>query len=320
MLFRSREGEDADNAKYYSEQSKLEADRAKTEADRAASIVGLDIDAELSTESTNPVQNKAVAEAIGQKLSADGDASNLTVTFDETAERETLSSGDKLSVIAGKIKKWLNSLSPVALSGKYTDLSEKPDIPTIPSAIKNPKALTFSGAVTGSYDGSTAMSVAIPTGTNSLTAKEPGTWLDATQGEVLKGLHDKNAEDIAALTSNLSDWVNITNDCSWKTSIVKDGVYRSYMRYNRATKQIIGVISVNGGTEITNQSPIVELPKDIVANHYTGMCGIGAFSNQTFVAAPRVMANVIYSSHSSPASLNIRNSQDGVYLINFIAE
>ena len=51
------------------------------------------------------------------------------------------------------------TLSAVATSGSYTDLSNKP---TIPTALKNPNALTFTGAVTGSYDGSAAKSVNIP--------------------------------------------------------------------------------------------------------------------------------------------------------------
>lgn len=54
------------------------------------------------------------------------------------------------------------TLSAVATSGSYTDLSNKPMIPTVPTALKNPNALTFTGAVTGSYDGSAAKSVNIP--------------------------------------------------------------------------------------------------------------------------------------------------------------
>lgn len=54
------------------------------------------------------------------------------------------------------------TLSAVATSGSYTDLSNKPTIPTVPTALKNPNALTFTGAVTGSYDGSAAKSVNIP--------------------------------------------------------------------------------------------------------------------------------------------------------------
>lgn len=38
------------------------------------------------------------------------------------------------------------------------------DPPTIPTALKNPNALTFTGAVTGSYDGSAALTVNIPSG------------------------------------------------------------------------------------------------------------------------------------------------------------
>lgn len=39
----TRDGEDTDNSKYYSEQSKADADRAKREADRASDIVGIGI-------------------------------------------------------------------------------------------------------------------------------------------------------------------------------------------------------------------------------------------------------------------------------------
>lgn len=39
-----------------------------------------------------------------------------------------------------------------------------PDIPSIPTALPNPYALTFTGAVTGSYDGSSPVSVEIPSG------------------------------------------------------------------------------------------------------------------------------------------------------------
>lgn len=54
------------------------------------------------------------------------------------------------------------TLAAVATSGSYTDLSNKPTIPTVPKALKNPNALTFTGAVTESYDGSAAKSVNIP--------------------------------------------------------------------------------------------------------------------------------------------------------------
>ena len=55
------------------------------------------------------------------------------------------------------------SFATVATSGSYNDLSNKPTIPTIPSALKNPNALTISlnGTSQGAYDGSAAKSINI---------------------------------------------------------------------------------------------------------------------------------------------------------------
>lgn len=44
-------------------------------------------------------------------------------------------------------------------SGNYNDLTNKPAIPT---ELPNPKALTFTGGVAGTYDGSTAVTIDIP--------------------------------------------------------------------------------------------------------------------------------------------------------------
>lgn len=92
-----------------------------------------------------------------------------TPTFSQAATRENIASGNKMSVIMGKIMKWFADLKTVAFSGSYTDLSDKP------TALKNPSALTFTGAVTGSYDGSAAKSVAIPSaGNGTLTIQKNG--------------------------------------------------------------------------------------------------------------------------------------------------
>lgn len=47
-------------------------------------------------------------------------------------------------------------------SGNYNDLENKPAIPTVPDALPNPHALTFSGVITAEYDGSGAVMVTIP--------------------------------------------------------------------------------------------------------------------------------------------------------------
>lgn len=59
-----------------------------------------------------------------------GDSSNTIVNFSESQVRENLSTGEKLSLIFGKISKWLSDLKSVAFSGDYNDLTNKPEIDT----------------------------------------------------------------------------------------------------------------------------------------------------------------------------------------------
>lgn len=63
------------------------------------------------------------------KLDTNGDGSNVTAAFTAANTRANISTGDKLSVIFGKIAKWFADLKSVAWSGSYNDLSEKPNIP-----------------------------------------------------------------------------------------------------------------------------------------------------------------------------------------------
>lgn len=51
----------------------------------------------------------------------------ISVEFEETANRQQLSSGDNLPVLFGKIKKFFIDLKAVAFSGSYADLSDKPE-------------------------------------------------------------------------------------------------------------------------------------------------------------------------------------------------
>ncbi len=49
--------------------------------------------------------------------------------FEQAETRENIASGEKVSVIFGKIKKWFADLEKVAFSGDYKDLEGKPTIP-----------------------------------------------------------------------------------------------------------------------------------------------------------------------------------------------
>lgn len=58
-----------------------------------------------------------------------------TPTFTQASSRANITSGEKLSVILGKIMKYFADLKTVAFTGSYNDLSNKP---TIPSAYTHP--------------------------------------------------------------------------------------------------------------------------------------------------------------------------------------
>lgn len=154
---------------------------------------------------------KPIIANVEKKIDSTGDASNATVSFVQAQNQTNINSGDSLNTLFGKIMKTFADLKLVAFSGSYADLSNKPTIPTVPASLKNPQALTFTGGVTGSYDGSAAKTVKIPSGTNSLLATVAGTWLDAVQGKILKGLYDQHETKITQINSDLSyKWVVLT--------------------------------------------------------------------------------------------------------------
>ena len=61
-------------------------------------------------------------------LKKTGNGSDITTTFTEASARENIITGEKLSILFGKIKKFFTDLKTVAFSGSFTDLSNKPTI------------------------------------------------------------------------------------------------------------------------------------------------------------------------------------------------
>lgn len=70
----------------------------------------------------------------GSPIPTPSDASNSIVTFTQASTRTNITTGEKLSVICGKIKKFFSDLKTVAFTGSYDDLSNKPTIPTVNNA------------------------------------------------------------------------------------------------------------------------------------------------------------------------------------------
>lgn len=88
------------------------------------SVLGhVKVDSALSSSSENPVQNKVVHSALGNKLETTGDASNTTVKFTEATTMAELATGEKMSTLFGKLKLTVkNVISILELLGS-TDIS-----------------------------------------------------------------------------------------------------------------------------------------------------------------------------------------------------
>lgn len=75
-----------------------------------------------------------VVNALGYTPSAitkvpDVATNDQTPTFTQASARANIASGEKLTVILGKLMKWYADLKTVAFSGSYNDLSNRPSIP-----------------------------------------------------------------------------------------------------------------------------------------------------------------------------------------------
>ena len=118
--------------------------------------------------------------------------------YDDTALKE------RVATIEGKESTW-DAKSD--FSGSYNDLIDKP---TIPTALPNPNAITFTGAVTGSYNGSEAVTINIPE--DSAGNMKKLTFTGAVTGEY-DGTTDVNV-DIPIATASTAGTIKVGNGLS----------------------------------------------------------------------------------------------------------
>lgn len=100
---------------------------------------------------SNP--HDVTAEQIGLDKVPNVTTNNQSPTFTEATTRANITSGETLSTLFGKIKKFFTDLKTVAFTGSYTDLSNKP------TSMQNPNSLTLTmnGSAT-SYNGASSAS------------------------------------------------------------------------------------------------------------------------------------------------------------------
>lgn len=117
--------------------------------DNAIKDVKVTTDAKPMQGSTNPVQSGGVYSALANKLDKTGDGSNVTAAFTAAETRENIATGEKLSVLFGKIAKWLGDLKALA----FKDTVAKTDLESTVQSLLLPDGGTTGQVVTKTADG-----------------------------------------------------------------------------------------------------------------------------------------------------------------------
>lgn len=89
------------------------------------------------SELTNDTGYLTSHQDISGKLDKVGDGSSVISKFTISSTRENISSGESLAIIFAKIAKWFVDFKTVAFTGKYSDLTGTPTIPSKLSELSN---------------------------------------------------------------------------------------------------------------------------------------------------------------------------------------
>lgn len=147
--------------------------------DNAIKDVKVTTDAAPTQGSTNPVQSGGVYSALTKKLDKTGDGSNVTAAFTAASTRANIATGEKLSVLFGKIAKWFGDLGSLAFKSTVAKSDLASDVQTS----------------LGKAD--SALQSAPVTSVNGATGEVKGTfYVTVTQGDNYSVTADKTAEEV----------------------------------------------------------------------------------------------------------------------------
>lgn len=218
---------------------------------------GFYIDAEdTDTGAQNRIRVNPVMEHqdISGLLNKTGDASNTTATFTAPSARENIKTGEKLSVIMGKIAKWFSSLGTLAFKSSVaksdlaadvqTSLGKADTVPTKVSELPND-----ANYITA--DQAPVQSVNNKTGAVSLTASDvdalPADTIIPTVNNATLTIK-RNSIDVGSFAANAANDVNIDINVPTDKSDIGLGNVDNVKQYSATNPPPYPVTSVNGKT------------------------------------------------------------------------
>ena len=170
--------------------------------DNAIKDVKVTTDATPTQGSTNPVQSGGVYSALANKLNKSGDGSNVTAAFTAATTRANIATGEKLSVLFGKIAKWFADLGSLAFKSTVAKSDLAQDVqtslgkadsalqsytetdPTVPEWAKAKTKPRYTASEVGALPSTTAIPSA-----SSTTPKADGTASAGSETNFARGDH-----------------------------------------------------------------------------------------------------------------------------------
>lgn len=243
-------------------------------------LEGLNVDEDIVQQNDDVIEQILLRLEQIEASGGTGDINNAQVTFTEAGERTNIESQETLATMFGKIKKWFSDLKTIAFTGSYNDLSNRPSIPKktseltndsnfltaipdeyvtdtelegkgyaiktdIPKKLPNPNKLTFTGALSGEYDGSAPLSIEVPQGGgggvkyyNVITLEEPVVYIFESFSKI-KGCNHLFMQ-IYIPTINEETYTNciprirLSNSTSWS-----DGSVLSEYKVTASSNQLV---------------------------------------------------------------------------------
>lgn len=220
-------------------------------------------------------------------VAGEGDASATTVIFSAAAERANITTGEKLSALFSKIAKWLSDLKPVAFSGSYDDLSNKPTIP----------ANTWRPVQDNLVSSST---------TDSLSANQGrllanGSARDNTKMPVTGGTFTGPIGFARAVGFANSTWNPVGDDC-----YMGDFNAAGCVAFKSMSSQLTGIALVGAGSNIYGRLLVQNDGGDM----YLATNGAFYVSNGNNSARAPIYASAFTQSSSRRVKKNIENMTD----------
>ena len=146
--------------------------------DNAIKDVKVTTDATPTQGSTNPVQSGGVYSALANKLDKTGDGSNVTAAFTAASTRANIATGEKLSVLFGKIAKWFADFGSLAFKNKVSKSDLTSDVQTslgkADSALQSAPVTSVNGQIGDvEISADNVLIVTANTNTNPMTVNTP---------------------------------------------------------------------------------------------------------------------------------------------------